>query len=48
MDGKLDWTVGAFFRDTTENHIRAYVDETGADDNNGELNDCRESFITKL
>ncbi len=46
MDGKLDWTVGAFFMEhEIENHIRGYVDETGADDNNGELiYDCRESF----
>ena len=41
MDGKLDWTVGAFFMEhEIENHIRGYVDETGADDNNGELIYC--------
>jgi len=46
MDGKLDWTVGAFFMEhEIENIIRGYVDEIGADDNNGELiYDCRESF----
>ena len=46
MDGKLDWTVGAFFMEhEIENIIRGYVDEIGADDNNGVLiYDCRESF----
>ena len=46
LNGKLDWTVGAFYmKQEIENHIRGYVDETGADDNNGELiYDCRESF----
>ena len=46
MDGKLDWTVGAFFMEhEIENIIRGYVDEIGVDDNNGVLiYDCRESF----
>ena len=38
MGGKLDWTVGAFYmKHEIENSIRGYVEETGADDGNGEL-----------